>query len=770
MAAAPATKLKRKLIMMLIIFAILFFVLALRLTQVMIFQAAELQEKAITQWTRRTQLTAQRGRIMDRNALVLAQSGTSYRVLVNPQWINEQERNRIAIELSDILGLDYDYVLERVSNTKRQQVQLKRKVDAATIADITALQFGSGVSFTTDMKRYYPFGQHLAQLIGFSGIDGEGQTGIEAELNEYLAGTNGLLVTETDRKNQPLKGGKEQYLAPTDGYDITLTVDSVASSYLENALEECYQVNRASTASGIIMNPQTGEILAEATYPSFDLNNPPRDDVTSLMAMSRSRVATDTFEPGSIFKIITLAAALDSGAVTMDTTFDCSGSRTYRLEKVRCANSKKHGHQTLTQAVENSCNCAFMEMAEKMGVDTLYDYIYAFGFDESTECGIPSEDTGEVTHRKYIRAADLARISFGQSITVTGVQMASAACAAINGGVLYQPYVVSSATAADGTVIEAHEPTELRRVISSETSEKVRKILQSVVDNGSGSNAKMTGYTVGGKTGTAQKYDEDGKVSRTRLIASFIGFLPADNPQLLCLIMVDEPTIPVVYGSTVAAPFVKKTFEDLVQYYSLLPDTEVATKEMPDVVGKTGARAVEILESEGFKATVATDESEAAVTVQIPAAGETVPRNTIVVLYTTMTTFNDEGVYKDSAEVPDLIGRRRAEAYDALEKVGLTINYDKTACIGTIDTQSIAAGEMVEPGTEIYVTFVPTERQQKDMDSWAAAAAEEAAAAAANPDGTGDTGDTGGTDGAANPGDADYAGTNDDVTGAPTIG
>lgn len=708
---APVPKLKRKLVTMMIVFAILFLVLALRLVQVMIFQGPELQEKALTQWTRRTQLTAQRGRLLDREGLVLAQSGTSYRVLVNPQWIDEQERTRVAIELSDILDLDYDYVLERVSNTKRQQVQLKRKVDAKTVAEITALQFGSGVSFTTDTKRYYPFGQLFAQLVGFTGIDSEGQTGLEADLNEYLAGQNGLLVTETDRKNNPLPNGKEQYIEPVDGYDVTLTVDSVTQSYLEKALEECQQVNRAATASGIIMNPKTGEILAEATYPSFDLNSPPRDDVTGLMSMSRSRIATDTFEPGSIFKVITLAAALDSGAVTMDTSFTCNGYREYGLEKIHCANNKKHGTQTLTEAVENSCNCAFMQMADMMGVDTLYDYIYAFGLDESTECGIPSEDTGEVIHRKYIRPSDLARIAFGQTLSVTGIQIASAACAAVNGGILYQPYVISSVTATDGTVVEAHEPTPVRRVISEETSAKVRQILQSVVDHGSGSNAKMAGYNVGGKTGTAQKYEEDGTASRTRLIASFIGFLPTDDPELLCLITVDEPQLPVVYGSTVAAPFVKKVFTDLVQYYELLPDAQNDTKKMPNVVGMTGKEAQEALQGEGFTVTMTKSEEDAQVTTQIPAADEMVPKNTIVVLFTTMTTFNDEGVFKEMVKVPDLTDKRRQDAYDALARLGLKLNFDRTACVGQIDSQSIAADTEVEPGTEVFVTFFrkPTE-------------------------------------------------------------
>ncbi len=706
--AQAAPKLKKKLVVLLIVFGLLFLVLALRLAQVQLVMGPDLQEKAISQWTRRTQLTAQRGKITDRNGLVLAQSGTSYRVLVNPQVIAEDERVRIALEVSEILDLDYDYVYERVSNTKRQQAQLKRKVEGNVVAELTALQLGGGISFSTDTKRYYPFGTLFSQLVGFTGIDSEGQTGIEASYDQYLAGENGMLVTETDRKNRPLSYGDEDYLPPTDGYDMRLTVDSVTQSYLEKALEECLSVNRATTATGLVMNPATGEILAESTYPTFDLNNPPRDEVTELMSMSRNRVVTDTYEPGSIFKIITLAAALDSGAVTLDSTFSCDGSRSFRQEKIHCWKTAGHGEQTLTQAVENSCNCAFMDMALAMGVDTLYDYIYAFGFGESTECGIPGEDTGEIRHRKYIRDADLARIGFGQTITVTSMQMAAGASAAINGGVLMKPYIVDSITATDGTLIESGTPTELRRVIKKETSELVRQILRSVVDNGSGSNARLEGYTVGGKTGTAQKYDEDGTVSRTRLIASFIGFLPTDDPELLCLITVDEPTIPVVYGSTVAAPFVKQTFEDLVQYYGILPDTETTMRDLPNVVGMTGEAAVTAIREAGFEVTLTEFEMQATVTLQLPAGGEGVkaPRRSIVVLYTTMTTFSDEGLYKDEAVVPKLVGKRRLDALDACLRAGLTLNYDPTACVGLVDTQSIAEGEKVEPGTEIFVTFV----------------------------------------------------------------
>ncbi len=712
---APEPKLKKKLVLLMAFGGLLLLVLALRLAQVMLVEGPELQSKAKSQWTRRSSLTAQRGRIMDRNGLVLAQSGTAYRVLANPQSIATDDRVRIATEVSDILGLDYDYVLERISDTDRQQVQLKRQVESSVIDQLEALQLGDGISYTTDTKRYYPFGQLFTQLIGFTGIDSEGQTGIEAEYNTYLAGEDGLLVTEVDRKNQPLSYGTEQYIEPTDGYDITLTVDSVTQSYLEKYVEECYETNNASSVTGLIMDPNTGEILAMTSYPSFDLNDPPRDEVTELMSMSKNRAVTDTFEPGSIFKVITLAAALDSGATSLDSTYYCSGFKTFRLEKIHCWKTSGHGTQTLTEAVENSCNCAFMDIAAAMGVDTFYDYIYAFGFNEKTECGVPSEDTGEVIHRKYIRDTDLARISFGQSITCTAIQMANAFCAAINGGVLMQPYVIDSITDTDGTVIQQNEPTILRRVISSSTSATVRQILQSVVDNGSGRNAQVVNYTVGGKTGTAQKYDDDGTASRTRLIASFIGFIPVDDPQLVCLIVVDEPQVPAVYGSTIAAPWVQKTFADLVQYYGIMPDTTTKTVTVPDVTGMTGDEAVTELAKYGLEASVIDSEKDAIVTVQLPAADEVVAKGTIVVLYTTMTTFSDEDVYKELVTVPNLVQRRRQDAFDKLAELGLYLSFDKTQCTGQIISQSIAEGEQVEPGTTIYVEF-PTPSPTPEPD------------------------------------------------------
>ena len=345
-----------------------------------------------------------------------------------------------------------------------------------------------------------------------------------------------------------------------------------------------------------------------------------------------------------------------------------------------------------------------MEMALAMGVDTFYDYIYAFGFNESTECGIPQEDSGTVIHRKYIRESDLARVAFGQTMTCTAVQITNAVCAAVNGGILYQPYLIDRVNGADGAVIQQNEPTQIRRVIKSSTSTLVRGILESVVKNGSGSNAQVPNYKVGGKTGTAQKYEDDGTASRTRLIASFVGFLPADNPQLVCLVTVDEPQVPVIYGSTVAAPWVQKTFSDLVQYYGFLPDTTTETYKVPNVVGESGEDAARHI-GYNFTTNMTEQEKTAIVTMQVPEADTLAPKGSLVVLYTTMTNFNDEGVANDDVQVPRLIGLRRINAYDMLEKLGLKLSFDTTACTGTIDTQSIAEGETVAPGTEVYVTF-----------------------------------------------------------------
>ena len=709
---APAPKIKRKLVLLMVFAGLLLLLLALRLTQVMIIQGPELKAKAEVQWTRRQDLAAQRGKITDRNGLVLAQSGTAYRVLANPPAIAADDRVRVATEVSEVLGLNYDYVMERISpdpETKklRLQVQLKRQVESSVIDQLEALQLGNGISYTTDMKRYYPFGQLFTQLIGFTGIETEGQTGLEAEYNSYLAGTPGRLVIEVDRKNNPLSYGDPDYLAPTEGYNMKLTTDSVTQSYLEKYLKQCYEINRAASVSALIMVPGTGEILAIGTYPSFDLNSPPRDMVTDLMAMSRARVVTDTNEAGSMFDAITAAAAVDAGATTPGSQFKCDGEKIFRLEKVVCWNTEGHGTQTLSEALGNSCNLAIADLALATGINRFYDYIYSFGFGTETNVGIPSEDTGEVIHRKYIRESDLSRIAFGENITTTGIQMANAFCAVINGGTLMQPYVVDSITATDGTIIQKNEPTILRRVISQSASATMRTLLQSVATKGNGNNAQVLNYTVGGITGVSRKFEEDGVTpSRMRMVASYIGYLSSqDDPKLVCYLAIDEPQVPYMEASSIAGYWVGKIFSDLVQYYGILPDTTTKTGTVPNIVGMTARDAVYTLKQEGFQAYAVPSEDAALVVSQFPAGDSKAPSGSIVILYTSMTTFNDDQLYKEQVIVPNLIGRRRQDAFDKLAALGLVLSFDKTQCTGKIDSQSIAEGTKVDPGTVIYVTF-----------------------------------------------------------------
>ena len=711
--AAPAPKIKQKLVLLMVFAGLLMLLLALRLTQVMVIQGPELKAKAEVQWTRRQSLAAQRGKIVDRNGLVLAQSGTAYRVLANPPSIAADDRVRVATEVSEVLGLNYDYVMERISPdpvTKklRLQVQLKRQVESSVIDQLEALQLGNGISYTTDMKRYYPFGQLFTQLIGFTGIETEGQTGLEAEYNSYLAGTAGRLVIEVDRKNNPLSYGEQDRLEPVEGYNMTITADSVTQSYLEKYLKQCYELNRATSVSGLIMDPNTGEILAIGTYPSFDLNDPPRDMVTELMSMSRVRAVTDTYEAGSLFDVITAATALDSGSTTEASTYKCEGFKIFRLERVPCWNTKGHGSETLSDALNNSCNLAMADMALATGINKFYDYIYNFGFGIETNVGIPSEDTGEVIHRKYIRESDLSKIAFGENITNTSIQMANAFCAVINGGTLMQPYVVDNITSTDGTVILKNEPTILRRVISSSTSATMRSLLQKVAEKGNASNSQVANYSVGGFGGVSRKFEEDGvTASRMRVVASYIGCIPVSDPQLVCMLIIDEPQVPYMEASSIAGYWASKIMTDLVQYYGILPDKLEKTKmsTVPDVTNMTTKDAVYTLTQAGFTAYAVPSEDAATVVSQYPAGKTEAPSGSIVILYTTTTTFNDDQLYKEQVVVPNLIERRRQDAFDQLTKLGLVLGFDKTQCTGQIDSQSIEAGTKVDPGTVIYVTF-----------------------------------------------------------------
>lgn len=703
---------KKKLLVACGAAALLILVLIGNLIYVGIVKGPEYSAKAQRQWQSTVTLQADRGDILDRNGNVLAESYTTYQVCANPASIEEEDRERVASILATLLNLDYDTVyaklVKRSPTTGKlyQQVKIKDQVEANIVTQLSSYQLGNGVSYYADVKRNYPEGQLFAQLLGYTDIDGNGQAGMELSYNSYLSGQNGKQIVETDRDNNAIVGGEEQYIEPVHGSEIVTTLDTAAQNFLEAALEEAYTVNLAKSAYGILMDPQTGEIMAIATYPTFDPNSPPRNDGETLLELSRQRIVTDTYEPGSVFKMVTLAAALDSGVVNTATGFECKGSLTVTGQKIKCWKSGGHGKETLQEAVAGSCNPAFMSMALKMGTNTFYNYIYAFGFNDSTGSGLTGETKGTVTHKKYIQDTDLARIGFGQSISCTGMQMAVAAAACINGGELLQPYYISSITAEDGTVQETHERTVVRRVISESTSKTVRQLLQGVVESGSGKNAAVPGYSVGGKTGTSQKYDDKGNVSSTLLVASFLGFAPVDNPRYMCLIIVDEPQVPVVYGSTVAAPYVQQVLSKVLNYYGVEPDkTGDVAVSVPDLTGMTVEQAVDALKKVGLTATYLEEEKAAAVQRQSPSAGNVVVKGSNVILYTAWTTYKAEDVEVEMVKMPKVLGKNRLDAMDALTKAGLVMDYDRSNSAGTAISAQYEEGTELPKGTSVRVEF-----------------------------------------------------------------
>ena len=671
---------------------------------IMVVLGPERLEVAVQQWTRTSTITANRGQIVDCNGKVLATTGAVYKILLWPKNITSGSEERVARELSDALDLDFDYVYKCATNKTRSEFVIKRQVDSKTVSNVRSLKL-SGVGIANDSKRYYPYGTLLSQVIGFTTRDNVGQSGLELKYDKYLTGSDGKLISETDSSGNPLAYGYTQYEDPIDGAKIVLTVDQVFQSYLENALEEALSVNNASSAQGIILDVNTGAIKAISTKPDYDPNDPPRNDLEQLAELSRNRLVTDVYEPGSTFKILTLAAAIDSGNADLNSTFFCNGGYIVNGERIKCWKHAGHGSQDLTKATENSCNCCFMQLALRMGVSEFYDYLYAFGLGQKTGDIFDGESSGIVTNEKYVTENDLARIGFGQSVAVTPVQLAAAVSAAVNGGYLYSPYIVEQVVSSDGTVIEQADPSPVRQVISGETSATVRQILQSVVDNGTGRNAKIEGYYVGGKTGTAQKYDEYGRVSAGSYICSFIGFAPADDPQYLCLILVDEPHVGSIFGSTVAAPFVRRVLSEILPYSGIQPSHLSETVTVPNVLGLTTEEANKELANVGL---IGFYECADEVTLQLPAAGETVVKGSSVLLYTgsdDVNIDNEPVIAPLMVEMPDLMDMTAVQAYNALTALGLNMVCSPDDPYGVVLGQSIYAGTMVEYGSSVTLYF-----------------------------------------------------------------
>lgn len=692
-------KSKKRLLFLMTVVVVLFFALAVKMGIIIFVQGDMLRDKALIQQTRDLVVSAKRGNILDCNGNVLAQSANAETVVLRPSEVKKGNVDAIVQKLAEMLDMDAAEVRKKATDEKKSEVWLKRQVDNDIADQLRELNL-PGVFFTIDVKRYYPNGAFMTQTLGFTSVDGNGIEGMEAYLNKYLSGQNGKIVSEADNKGREIPLGQKQYIAPVDGYNVVLTIDEVIQSFLEKSLEEAYTQQNAIGVWGIAMDPKTGHILAMGNYPDYDLNNPPRDDLETLTELTRNKVITDVYEPGSTFKAVTCASALDSGKITTENEFDCSGSFPVDGQPIKCWRFPRgHGHQDLYKAVQNSCNVAFMQMGLAMGTEIFYDYIYEFGFGQQTGITFPADQGGIVMGEKYVRNSDLARIAFGQSIAVTPLQLISSFSAVVNGGFLYKPMLVKGITDSNGNYIQEYEPTVVSQPIKEETSATMRSILESVVSEGSGKNAYIPGYHVGGKTGTAQKYDENGQVMTGKHIASFIGFAPANDPQIAVLIIVDEPAVAVDFGSIVAAPYVKNVLKDSLLYMGIEPDLEQVpepeTVEVPKVEEMDWEAASVTLDDSGLKYLF---DGVGSVKSQMPAPGTPVVKGTTVMLSMTMPKDDLTG----KVLVPDVSGKTITEAGKLLEDNNLVLEPHGE---GVAVYQFPEANKYADEGSTVRVDF-----------------------------------------------------------------
>ena len=764
------TILGRTVFLMVFFGAVIFIPLLVRLYNLQITNHEYYQELAIGQQTRDVAVTANRGTIYDSKGTPLALSSTAYDIIVSPRDLNTVQENyqkkleayqageskeapgpeptdeAVASGLAEILGMDKDTILLRLQKDT-SYVRLAAKVEQDVNEQVMAFKLEYSLSnalySTPTSKRYYPHSSLAAQVIGFVNAENEGAYGMEAYYDSELSGETGRVVTAKNGNGTEMLSRYENYYDATDGNNLNLTIDATIQYYCERALEkgiEMYDVQNGGFA--IAMDPNTGAILAWANSPTYDLNNPSTvtdpDTLAELETLKatygedsdqykealgnaqlrqwRNKAINDTYEPGSTFKSMVLAAALEEGVVSESDTFECTGSVNIAGSTIRCSDRKGHGTQTLAKAVANSCNPAFIAIGQRLGAERFYDYLEDFGFLELTGIDMQGEAGSTVWSREWFTGpygeASLATASFGQRFNVTPIQLITAASAVINGGHLMQPYVLESITDADGNVLQSTEPTERRQVISEATSEKCRTILEGVVNGGTGKNAYQAGYRIGGKTGSSETLEDD------HTIVSFLGVAPADDPQVVILIAFDNPK-PVspgsnytaggyyISGGVMGATRAGELLADILDYMGVekqytaeeLSGADVLT---PSVTGLSLADAQAKAEAAGL--TVRTVGDGETVTDQIPIQGASIPGGSEMVLYM------GEAKPTDQVEVPDLSGQSPETVRQTLSSLGLYMKATGVSDYYTSSTiaagQSIAAGTMVDRGTVVEVQFM----------------------------------------------------------------
>lgn len=688
-----------------------------------------LKERAYSQSTSSTVVSAKRGTIYDSNGKALAISAEVDTVSVNPEYlvvkekgeVNQEKtqelREKMAQKFAEIFSLEYDDVLKKL-NSSRSVETIASKVETDKVTTLKAWlkenKISSGVNIDEDVKRYYPYNNLASNLIGFCGTNNQGLDGIELSYDDELKGTNGKLTTAISVTQTAIPDQNEQYIAPENGSNIYLTIDSNIQTIVEKYLKQAVEENNCQRGgNAIAMNPENGEILAMATYPDYNLNDPytPNESLSEgwdklssqeqsnkLYSMWRNRAVLDTYEPGSTFKIITASIGLEENIVETDTAGDfyCGGSETVSGTRISCANRSGHGSQSLRNALENSCNPALIQLGQRIGVSTFYKYLDAFGFFEKTGIDLPSEGTSSFWKEKNVGPVELATMSFGQRFTITPMQLVKAAAAIANDGKLVTPHVVKEIENPDTGTVKTIQTNEERQVISADTANKIKDMMKSVVETGGGKYAQVKGYEIGGKTGTSEA---DPNHPENGYVASFLAIAPVDNTKIVLLLTLYAPKVKNYYGGSIAAPAVSQMLSEILPYLDIPSNNSdegnVELVSVPNVTNKTIAEAQKILKAAGLEYSSVGD-ADNIVSEQVPKSGTQLQKNGIVKIY---AEGKDERV---SQTVPDLKGVSLAQAKVMLKARNLNISSKGT---GIVIAQDPKAGTSVDEGTVINVTL-----------------------------------------------------------------
>nr|WP_285864352.1 stage V sporulation protein D [Lederbergia lenta] len=615
---------------------IIFLIIDIRLGYVQFAMGDTLTGKARDSWSREIPFEPERGEIIDRNDVPIASNESAPTIYVVPRQIEKPAE--AAEQLAALLNAPKDKIYKQlVENAVNVRMKEGRKISFEKAREVQALDL-KGVYIAEDSKRHYPFGKYLSHVLGFTGIDNQGLMGLELYYDEELKGSKGSVQFFSDAKGKRMPDMSDDFTAPVDGYKLKLTIDTKIQSILEREMENAEALYNPDGIVSIAMNPNNGEILGMSSRPSF---NPADFREVPQEIYNRNLPIWSTYEPGSTFKIITLAAALEEGKVDLEEEhFHDPGYVKVGGSTLKCWKRGGHGDQTFLEVVENSCNPGFVELGQRLGKEKLFQYIKDFGFGQKTGVDLAGEGTGILFKLDQVGPVELATTAFGQGVSVTPIQQVAAVAAAVNGGTLYQPYIAKELIdPITGEVVMRKTPIAKRKVISEATSKEIRHTLESVVAQGTGGNAFVDSYRVGGKTGTAQKA-KDGRYLENNHVVSFIGFAPADDPQIVVYTAVDNPKGIIQFGGTVAAPIVGKIIEDSLRALDVKPREKQIEKKkkwddpimitVPDLKGMTKK---EILQQQIFDLKLETNGEGSTVAQQVPEAGVKLEAGSVVRIY-----------------------------------------------------------------------------------------------------------------------------------------